>query len=124
MDDVIDERRVPLDAVLQAEGEVLDYLYDFGDDWRHEIILEKILSSDGAENHPVCLAGERRCPPENVGGPIGYLEFLDVIFEPGHEEFSHLRRWAGGTFYAEEFDLKAVNATLERMRWPIQRKRR
>ena len=66
---------------------------------------------------------ERRCPPEDVGGPSGYQEFLEVIFEPGHEEFEHFRGWAGGKFHAEEFDLKAVNGILERMRWPVKHRR-
>jgi hypothetical protein len=121
--DVIDESTVPAAKVLIAEGDSMIYLYDFGDTWRHEVVLDKILPSDGAVNRPVCLAGERRCPPEDVGGPSGYKEFLEVIFEPGHEEFTHFRGWAGGTFHAEEFDVKDVNAILERMRWPLRHRR-
>lgn len=112
-DDVINESRVQLDTVLTAEGDSMIYVYDFGDNWRHEVVLEKILPSDTAASpKPVCLAGERRCPPEDVGGPPGYQEFLEVIFEPGHEEFTHLRGWSGGTFHAEEFDVEAVNKIL------------
>jgi hypothetical protein len=33
-------------------------------------------------------------------------------------------RWAGGPFQAEGFDLKAVNKTLSRMRWPVRHSRR
>jgi hypothetical protein len=72
---------------------------------------------------PVCLAGKRRCPPEDVGGVPGYHEFLEVIFEPGHEEFTHFRGWAGGKFHAEESDLEALNAVLKRMRWPVRHRR-
>ncbi|HLK66329.1 MAG TPA: plasmid pRiA4b ORF-3 family protein [Bryobacteraceae bacterium] len=122
-DDIIDERRVELDTVLIAEGDSMSYLYDFGDDWRHKVVLEKILPSDAASLKPVCLAGERRCPPEDVGGAPGYQEFLEVIFQPGHEEFARLRGWSGGTFHAEEFDLEAVNKALRRMRWPVKRGR-
>ena len=118
-DDVINERRVPLGTVLTAEGESMIYVYDFGDNWRHQVVLERILPSDAAAiTKPVCIAGERRCPPEDVGGPPGYLQFLEVIFEPGHEEFGQLRVWAGGTFHAEEFDVEAVNKVLGRMKWP------
>jgi len=69
-----------------------------------------------APTKPISLAGERRCPPEDVGGPYGYQEFLEVIFEPGREEFEHYRKWAGDAVHAEDFDLKAVNAILERVR--------
>jgi hypothetical protein len=120
--EVIAEGNVPVSRVLRAEGDSMVYVYDFGDNWRHSVVVEKILPSD-APTKPVCLAGERRCPPEDVGGVSGYQEFLDVIFEPGHEEFSHFRGWAGGTFYAEEFDLKSVNEILERMRWPVRHRR-
>jgi hypothetical protein len=121
--ELLDESRVPVARVLVAEGDTLVYVYDLGDDWRHDVVLEKILPSQDAETKPVCLGGERRCPPEDVGGPHGYEEFLQVIFEPGHEEFSHFRGWAGGKFHAEEFDVKAVNKILERMRWPVRHRR-
>ena len=48
---------------------------------------------------------------------------MEVIFEPGHEEFSHFREWAGDPVHAEEFDLMAVNKVLERMRWPVRHRR-
>jgi hypothetical protein len=50
------------------------------------------------------------------GGPPGYEDSLRVIFEPAHDEFTHFRGCAGGKFHAEEFDLKAVNKALERIR--------
>jgi hypothetical protein len=120
--EVIDESRVPLRKVFQAEGDSMVYTYDFGDNWRHSVVLEKILTS-GVPKKPVCIAGERRCPPEDVGGPSGYEDFLAVVFEPGHEEFEHYREWAGNPVHAEEFDLKAVNEILERMRWPVRHRR-
>jgi hypothetical protein len=119
---LLDESRVPVSRVLRAEGDSMIYVYDFGDNWRHQVVLEKIVPAD-APTKPLCLAGERRSPPEDVGGPSGYQEFLEVIFEPGHEEFSHFRGWAGGKFHAEDFDLKAVNTILERMRWPVRHRR-
>jgi hypothetical protein len=121
--DVIDEGKTPLAKVLLAEGDSLVYVYDFGDDWRHEVVLQKLQPLIGTPPKPVCLAGERRCPPEDVGGPRGYREFLEVIFQPGHEEFAHFRRWAGGPFHAEEFNLIAVNDILGRMRWPVRHRR-
>jgi hypothetical protein len=117
-----DESKVAISKLLKAEGESMVYVYDFGDDWRHEVVLEKIVASESTSK-PVCLAGERHRPPEDVGGPHGYQEFLEVIFQPKHEEFDHFRGWAGGKFHAEEFDLKAVNKILERMRWPVKHRR-
>jgi hypothetical protein len=122
--DLIDESETPLSTLLNAEGDSMVYLYDFGDDWRHHIVLEKIIQVNEPMKTPICLAGERRCPPEDVGGVQGYEEFLEVIFEPTNEEFNHLVGWAGGPFQAEEFDLNTVNKTLSRMRLPIRHRRR
>jgi len=40
-----------------------------------------------------------------------------------HRKSGHFRGWAGGSYHAEEFDLKAVNEILERMRWPVRHRR-
>jgi hypothetical protein len=120
--EVLGEGRVPVAKILVAEGDSMVYVYDFGDNWRHQVVLEKIVPSDETTK-PLCLAGNRRCPPEDVGGPHGYQEFLDAIFDPAHEEFEHFRQWAGDPVHAEEFDLKAVNEILERMRWPMRHRR-
>jgi hypothetical protein len=121
--ELMDEKLVPLEQLLKAADDSLEYVYDYGDDWRHEVTLEKIIPSD-VPTKPVCLAGERRCPPEDVGGPHGYQDFLEAaVFDPKHEEFEHYRQWAGNPVYAEEFDLKAVNDTLSRLRWPVRHRR-
>jgi hypothetical protein len=121
--ELLDESKVPVGRVLKSEGDSMVYVYDFGDDWRHKVVLEKIVLVDAAVSKPVCLAGKRRCPPEDVGGPSGYQEFLEVIFEPGDEEFEHYRAWAGDPVHAEKFDVKAVNDILERMQWPKRHRR-
>ena len=120
--DLIDESKTTLAKVLIAEGASMVYQYDFGDDWRHEVVLEKIISISDAAKTPFCLAGERRCPPEDVGGASGYEEFLEAILDPTHENYTQYVRWAGGHFH-DEFDLKSVNATLSQMRWPVRHRR-
>jgi Plasmid pRiA4b ORF-3-like protein len=85
-------------------------------------LAEKIMPSD-PPTKPNCVAGERRCPPEDVGGPHGYQEFLEAVFDPTHEEFENYRQWAGDPVHAEEFDLEAVNAKLSGKRWPVRHRR-
>ena len=94
-----------------------------GDNWRHEVVLEKIITTEDVATKPICIGGQRRCPPEDVGGPHGYQEFLEVIFQPGHEEFEHFRQWAGNPVHAEEFSVTAANEILDRMRWPKRHRR-
>jgi len=51
-------------------------VYDFGDDWEHDLLLEAILQPDPNIPYPRCIAGERNCPPEDVGGSGGYENYL------------------------------------------------
>ena len=44
------------------------YLYDFGDDWHHSVVLEEITPHDASSALPACVAGRRRCPPEDCEG--------------------------------------------------------
>ena len=122
--DVIDESRVRVGRVLKAEGESVRYDYDFGDNWQHEVILEKILPAPAVRPRPVCRGGKRHRPPEDVGGTSGYEEFLEVIFDPTHEEYERYLTWAGGSFQPEEFDQRAVNEVLSRMSWPARHRLR
>ena len=46
--------------------ERLLYVYDFGDDWRHDVIIEDVRDGAPDINYPAFVAGERRCPPEDV----------------------------------------------------------
>ncbi len=112
MFDVRDERKVRLCDAVPAAGAWFVYVYDFGDNWTHEIIVEEISAADPSLAAPICLAGERACPPEDVGGPGGYDELLLVLRNPRHPEFKDLRAWAGESFDPEVFDPESVNASL------------
>ena len=41
------------------------YVYDLGDNWEHDIRVEKILALDPARAYPVCIGGAQPCPPED-----------------------------------------------------------
>lgn len=53
----------------------LCYVYDFGDDWIHDIALEKVL--DRQSTHATCTAGKGACPEEDSGGIWGYEEMKE-----------------------------------------------
>ena len=116
------ESNTKLHKLLSSAGDKLDYAYDMGDYWEHAIVLEQILPVDTDKPITSCLGGERGCPPEDVGGPWSYAEFLEAIGDPNHEEHDHLVAWAGEYFNAEEFDLSGTNVRLTnltyRWRWP------
>lgn len=74
--------------------------------------VEKILPADPGLKLPQCLDGANACPPEDVGGPPGYAEFLEAIRDPTHEEHDAMLQWCGGAFDPTAFDLNDINATL------------
>ena len=105
------ERRVRLVTALSG-SKTFRYTYDFGDGWEHRIKVEKVLPPDPALATPLCLAGANACPPEDVGGSPGYLDFVDAVSDPNHPEHDEMLDWCGGSFDPTAFDAQPVNAFL------------
>lgn len=76
------------------------YHYDFGDDWKHRVTLERIID-DYEVGYPQLLDGAGNCPPEDVGGPKGYENFLEVMANPYDEEYERLQSWANSQGYRD-----------------------
>ena len=76
---------------------------------------------DDARHYPLCTAGANAYPPEDVGGPSGYSDFVRAISVPSHPEHADMLRWCGGAFDPAGFDLNAVNAALRRLKIPSRR---
>jgi len=115
-DDLMDEENedeIMISQVLSAAKSKITYEYDFGDSWEHEVALEKIMEAEAGAHYPRCIAGENACPPEDVGGVWGYVDFLQAINNPEHNQHEEFLEWVGGEFDPEEFDLDAVNELLK-----------
>jgi hypothetical protein len=114
-----DARRVRLSEVAPGAKARLVYEYDFGDDWEHEILVEKIVPREAGLKYPVCISGARACPPEDCGGTWGYGEFLKAIADPDNPESESTLEWTGDgfDFDPEQFDLEEVNRELGTGRW-------
>jgi hypothetical protein len=113
----LDENQFSVSAVLRAVGDTMTYVYDFGDRWQHQVRLSKILPMEKTGIGPICLAGERRCPPEDIGGVNGYDELMEAIFDPDPgQNYEHFSTWLDAGFQPDDFDLNAVNAKLAGMR--------
>ncbi|WP_075220710.1 plasmid pRiA4b ORF-3 family protein [Acuticoccus yangtzensis] len=88
------------------------YVYDFGDDWRHDIIVEGVRDGSADVDYPAFVDGARAAPPEDVGGPFGFLEFLDVIADPSHADRDQLLRWCGGGFDPDRLNEQRIRVDL------------
>lgn len=84
------------------------YEYDFGDGWRHKLLLEKIVPREPGVAYPIALAGERACPPEDCGGPWGYENLLNIIKNPKHEEYKSMMDWLEENFDPEAFQVSDI----------------
>lgn len=111
---ILNEARVTLAKALGGLKS-FTYIYDFGDNWRHRVKVEKALTPDPDLRRPLCLDGKNACPPEDVGGVPGYAEFLEAIGDPTHEEHAHLLEWCGGGFDPTNFDLVFANEQLSQV---------
>jgi hypothetical protein len=116
------------DMDVEEEGDVLlsqitnghrrlkfRYEYDFGDGWQHDIEVERVVEREPRVHYPRCIEGRRACPPEDVGGPWGYADFLAAITDPKHEDHREMKEWVGGKFDPEKFSAVAVNRELRKL---------
>ena len=129
-DDEMYERKVYKAKALRL-GTLIDrgvreflYIYDFGDDWRHRITIEDVRQGDPGAEYPHFVAGERRAPPEDVGGTTGFEEFLEAMADPEHEDHERMLEWYGKRFDPDDIDERHVRMIIEdfaaRRRGPLK----
>lgn len=107
---------------ITLERPVCEYLYDFGDSWRHQVELEGILRAVPGIRYPTCIAGERASPPDDCGGSAGYEQLLEIISDVAHPEHRQTREWLRSMKQiAGDFDPQAFEPGLVRFDNPIKR---
>ncbi len=119
-DGPLDASKSTLFGVLDDVGvKTLKYLYDFGDGWEHTIKVERIFDGVPGVEVPFLLEASGRCPPEDIGGPWGYMEFLEAIADPNHERHDELTEWYNADFDPAVVDVPAIEAKLSALakRW-------
>ena len=89
------DAEVSLEQVAPAVKSKLRYTYDFGDDWDHDILVEKVLDPDGTAPLPRCTGGRRAAPPDDCGGIWGYAELVEILSDPADPEHQDRLEWLG-----------------------------
>ena len=112
----VDSTRTLLSEILPKTKNrfAFTYEYDFGDGWEHEVLFEGSPPVDPNTKYPLCMEGERACPPEDCGGVWGYADFLEAISNKKHEQHQEMLEWIGGRFDPEEFDPAAATKEMKR----------
>jgi len=109
--------KAKLSDYFNEVGDKITYIYDFGDDWNHEITLKKIWSDP--IDHPKVIAGEGKCPPEDCGGVWGYMDLIEKLDGSKDEDLEDRREWLGlddgETWDVNEVDMEEVQMKLQKM---------
>ncbi len=116
--DTRDERDFTLVTLEHRLSPSFLYVYDMGDCWEHRITVEQRVPPAESPVHAVLLTGRRACPPEDCGGIAGFLDSLEILDDPEHEEFRSTRTWFGTGFRPEKFDkedITRINLQLQRL---------
>lgn len=117
---VENERSIRLSSVLRRAGAKLIYTYDFGDNWEHSVVLEKLLPAQLSLDleYPICIDGKLACPPDDCGGIPGYYELIEALADPEHDRHEEISEWISDGFDPQAFSVENVNRMLSPKRRP------
>jgi len=112
----VDSTITMLSDILPKSSKQMRFLYeyDFGDGWAHDVLFEGCPRPELGKRYPLCLEGERSCPPEDVGGVGGHADFLKILADPRDDQHKEKRAWVGRKFDAEKFDPIAATRRMWR----------
>jgi pRiA4b ORF-3-like protein len=74
-----DAHSVRLDSFQFRRNEWFLYEYDLRDSWLHQVRVERRLAAESRRTYPACIGGQRAAPPEDCGGPWGFLHGRDAV---------------------------------------------
>jgi hypothetical protein len=111
------EADVDLAGLVRQKVKRFAYVYDFGDDWEHQIQVEKLLDPEPGVAYPRLVGGRRAAPPEDCGGPPGYDALVEAMQNPEDPDHEDMLDWLGGApFDPAHFDRDTIERRLHRLR--------
>lgn len=113
--DGVEDRKdtdIPLSSLNLIEGDKILYIYDFGDYWCHQILIEKFTPVDDTQVYPVCIKASRACPPEDCGGFSQYIELQQQLADKSHPEYDDAVESLGDNFDPAYVSLEDINEAL------------
>ncbi len=128
MDDMFDELpgwEIKIHKYFRLKkNKKISYLYDFGDNWEHQIEFEGEQEKQVGK-YPRCLEGERACPPEDIGGTPGYENFLSILRDKKHEDHEEMLEWVGGKSIPRNLNPKKLNSMTQKKdgKLPLQKRK-
>jgi hypothetical protein len=108
-------RNVRISALIDRSVTAFTYTYDFGDNWRHTIMIEAVEAANPALEYPRFIDGKRRAPPEDVGSTSGFEEFIEAMAKPRHPQHREFVRWYGGRFDPDDIGIDLINDRVAKL---------
>ena len=114
------ERELPTNGeprlrdLLPCAGDDCGYEFDRGATWYHHLQLEEVGPAEGRRHYPVCTAGQRACPPEDVGSLREYEEMIAKMQDPTNDEYREMAGWLTQDFNPAAFNIEQANVRLGR----------
>ncbi len=91
--------KVRLDETLQETGDVLQYVYDYGDSWELTLRLEEVRQGGPDSPAAIALDGRRAAPPEDCGGMTDAASLAEVLDNPAHFDLDELNQALQGPYF-------------------------
>lgn len=103
-----------LSDVIDEGIKRFSYIYDFGDNWEHELHLGQVRAAKEGEIYPCLVDASGRCPPEDCGGVWGYAQLIEAVQDPSRKANEEtLDRY--GLFDPEDVDEPHLRGNLARL---------
>ncbi len=115
-----DEESILIKEIPDMGGKLL-YVYDYGDDWRHNISLQKVIPASKVpieeRESAVCLDAQGAAPPEDCGGLPGYQALIEAIKTPASQRNDRQKEivtWAG-EWSPGNYSIDEINTLLAKL---------
>lgn len=111
------DRNIRLRDLVARGVHRFSYAYDFGDDWRMTVVIEKAVPAEAGVAYPALVGGARAAPPEDCGGPFGYMELIVALADENHPDHDEKTEWWGdGPLDPEDMEIESIESALRRVR--------
>ena len=117
LEEVFPGWEIPVFVYFNELGIKANYEYDYGDGWIHTVQLEGYLYREKKTKYPICIGGERACPPEDCGGVSGYYNVLKTISDISDDDYEDMKIWTGQGWHPESFYKDLVKFDNPYKRW-------
>jgi hypothetical protein len=92
-----------LKELFTNAGDEMEYIYDFGSDWRLAVIFKGRRYEKSTFGFPACIGGAMACPPEDIGGLPGFNMLLEAIRNKDKPQLAQYKEWLGYTYDPYDF---------------------